>query len=176
MGLMELTDGIVTLRPFAEGDAPAVARACADPETQRFIPGMPSPYTEADARAYIGLTREWEAAGTNVPRAIVEAASGELLGSIDVRLGETGTIGYWMGPWARRRGHATRALALLSRWAVTEAGVERLELTTHPDNIASQRVAEKAGFAREGILRGYIRFAEGRRDSVMFSLLPGDLA
>jgi RimJ/RimL family protein N-acetyltransferase len=50
-----------------------------------------------------------------------------------------------------------------------------LELTTHPGNIASQRVAEKAGFVREGVLRSHIRFREGRRDSVLVSLLPGDL-
>ena len=64
---------------------------------------------------------------------------------------------------------------LLSRWAVTEGGCQRLELTTHAENLASQRVAEKAGFTREGILRSHIRFREGRRDSVLFSLLPSDL-
>jgi len=69
----------------------------------------------------------------------------------------------------------TRATRLLAEWAVTEGGVQRLELTTHPDNVASQRVAEKAGFTREGVLRSHIRFPEGRRDSVIFSLLPADL-
>jgi RimJ/RimL family protein N-acetyltransferase len=38
----------------------------------------------------------------------------------------------------------------------------------------SQRVAEKAGFVREGVLRSHARFREGRRDSVLFSLVPGD--
>ena len=76
---------------------------------------------------------------------------------------------------ARGRGVATRATKLLSRWALTEADVERLELTTHPENVASQRVAEKAGFTREGVLRAHTAFREGRRDSVLFSLLPSDL-
>jgi RimJ/RimL family protein N-acetyltransferase len=59
---------------------------------------------------------------------------------------------------------------------VTKGGVERLELTTHPENIPSQRVAEKAGFTREGVLRAHMKFPDGRRrDSVMFSLLPSDL-
>jgi len=64
---------------------------------------------------------------------------------------------------------------LLSRWAVTEGGIERLELTTHPENNSSQRVATKACFTREGVLRSHIRFRDGRRDSVLFSLLPSDL-
>jgi RimJ/RimL family protein N-acetyltransferase len=55
-------------------------------------------------------------------------------------------------------------------------GVQRLELTTAPENVASQRVAERAGFSREGVLRGLVATKEnGRRDSVMFSLLPADL-
>ena len=48
-------------------------------------------------------------------------------------------------------------------------------LTTHPENVASQRVAEKAGFVREGVLRSHMAYRECRRDSVLFSLLPSDL-
>jgi RimJ/RimL family protein N-acetyltransferase len=44
------------------------------------------------------------------------------------------------------------------------------------DNVASQRVAEKVGFRREGVLRSQLLHPDGRlRDSVMFSLLPGEL-
>ena len=172
---MELTDGVVVLRRFNLEDAAAVARACDDPDTARFIPNMPSPYTEADARTYLEhCDHRWETDGGG-PLAIVAADNGRLLGAIDVRVAEIGTIGYWVDARERGRDVATRALRLLSRWAVIEGGVERLELTTHPENLASQRVAEKAGFVREGVLRSHMRFAEGRRDSVLFSLLPGDL-
>ena len=171
---MELEDGVIRLRPVTPADAPAVARACDDPETARFIPGMPAPYSEAHALEY--LEQVAHDGGERLVRAVVDAASGELLGSIDVRIAETGSIGYWVAPWARGRGVATRALRLLSRWAIDEQGVERLELTTHPANAASQRVAEKAGFVREGVLRAHVRWPDGRRrDSVLFSLLPGDL-
>jgi len=88
----------------------------------------------------------------------------------------TGHIGYWCAPWARRRGVTTRALRLLCRHAFEELGLERLELVADPDNVASQGVAEKTGFQREGVLRSHVRYADGRRrDSVMFSLLPGEL-
>ena len=67
-------------------------------------------------------------------------------------------------------------MQLIARWAFNELGVQRLELTTAPENVASQRVAERAGFTREGVLRGLVATkSNGRRDSVMFSLLPADL-
>jgi len=167
-------DGLV-LRAFTPADVTGIAAACQDADIARFIPLIPRPYTDDHARAYVEMVSSWDA-GERRAFAIVDESSDELLGSIDVRLGEIGSIGYWVAPAARGRGVATGALELVSRWAVHEQGVERLELTTHPDNIASQRVAEKAGFQREGVLRAHTRFSEGRRDSMMFSLLPGDLA
>jgi RimJ/RimL family protein N-acetyltransferase len=172
---MQLTDGVIRLRPFRSDDAKSVARACDDPETARFILGMPSPYTEADARRYLESCEHAWGSRERLPFAIVDEADHHLLGAIDVQLGEVGSIGYWIAREARGRGVGTRALILLSRWTVREGGVERLELTTHLENVASQRVAEKAGFLREGTLRAHIRSREGRRDSVLYSLLPRDV-
>jgi RimJ/RimL family protein N-acetyltransferase len=65
---------------------------------------------------------------------------------------------------------------MLSRWGLDELALQRLELITDPDNVASQRCAEKVGFQQEGLLRAHLRHPDGRiRDSVMFSLLPGEL-
>jgi RimJ/RimL family protein N-acetyltransferase len=64
---------------------------------------------------------------------------------------------------------------LLSRWALREFGLVRLALHTHPENVASQRVAERAGFTREGTLRSLDTRGGMVRDIVSFSLLPGDL-
>ena len=88
----------------------------------------------------------------------------------------TGHIGYWCAPETRGRGVTTRALRLLCKHALEDLGLQRLELITDPDNGASQRVAEKVGFQREGVLRSHLLHPDGRRrDSVMFSLLPGEL-
>jgi RimJ/RimL family protein N-acetyltransferase len=172
---VELRDDLLVLRRFTGEDAPAIAAACADPDIGRFIPGIPDPYTDADARSYLlKAGADWQD-GTRRAFAVVDAESGRLLGAVDVGLGDVGSIGYWTTPDARGRGVATRALQLLSRWALVEGGVERLELMTHPENHASQRVAEKAGFVREGVLRSHLRFSEGRRDAVLFSLVPSDL-
>src|SRR5512146_2713173 len=77
---------------------------------------------------------------------------------------------------ARGKGLATRAVRLISRWALRELGLPRLGLFTEPWNVASQRVAERAGFQREGVLRSWTEIDGRRRDYVSFSLLPGDLA
>ena len=69
----------------------------------------------------------------------------------------------------------THAVRLIAQWAFQELGVARLELTCGPDNRASQRVAERSGFTREGVLRSHLPFRGGRRDTVVFSLLPSEL-
>jgi RimJ/RimL family protein N-acetyltransferase len=170
-----LSDGVVSLRPHTAADASWIAEACADAETQRWLP-LPSPYTEADALAYIRRNDRVWSAGTHAPHAIVDAVSGEPLGSAELTFHEpeVGEIGYWVRPQARGRGAATRATRLLAAWAF-ELGVVRLQLSTHPANVVSQRVAERVGFRREGILRAAHRTPEGLRDSLMFSLLRGEL-
>ena len=77
---------------------------------------------------------------------------------------------------ARKRGLSTRAVQLLSRWALRELDVERLALHTHPENVASQHVAERAGFVREGTLRSFDTRAHRIREVVSFSLVLSDLA
>lgn len=166
----------MVLRAWRMEDAPAVADACRDTEIARWLAFVPQPYTLDDARRYIQECMD--AADDRRPFAITDAESGALIGSIDMhitRLG-AGHIGYWLAANARGRGLATAALRTLSRWTIEELGLGRIELATDPDNLASQRVAEKAGFQREGVLRSMLPTREGpRRDGVMFSLLPGEL-
>ena len=85
-------------------------------------------------------------------------------------------IGYWLAPHARGRGVATRAVRLIFPLGIRGSASSRLELTCGPDNGASQRVAERCGFTREGVLRSHIPFKGARRDTVVFSLLPGELS
>ena len=168
---MELRDGELTLRPFTLDDVPAITRACQDPEIQHWIPAIPRPYTEEHARAFV-------TAGHSTHEFAV-THNGVLVGSIGMRTNDFGTghIGYWCAPDARGRGLTPRALRLICRFGFEELELGRLELVTDPDNRPSQRVAEKVGFRREGVLRSHVLHPDGRRrDSVMFSLLPGELA
>jgi RimJ/RimL family protein N-acetyltransferase len=145
---MELRDDELLLPPPTESDVLSIVDACQDAELSRFIPGFPRPYREHDARGWIASQNSGDESSKTF--LVVDAESDALLGAIEVRLGEVGSIGYWIAKDARGRGVATRVTRLLAEWAVSEGGVQRLELTTHPDNLASQRVAEKAGFTREG--------------------------
>jgi RimJ/RimL family protein N-acetyltransferase len=170
---MELRDGALRLRSWTLDDVPAIVDACNDPEIQYWIPVIPRPYTEEDAQAFVG----GEVAGIGRQQfAITE--EGRVVGSIGMGENDsrTGHVGYWCAPEARGRGVTTQALRLLCKYALEDLRLERLELITDPDNRASQRVAEKVGFRREGVLRSHLLHPDGRRrDSVMFSLLPGEL-
>ena len=168
--------GGFTLRPWHPDDLEALVEALQDPEIPRWT-RVPQPYGKGDGREFLEASaRKWDdrsAAGF----AIAAVPDGGLLGSVGVRLHEPGaaTVGYWMAREARGRGIASEALRLVSRWALDVLPIERLELTTEPENVSSQRVAEKAGFVREGELRRYLVVKGERRDCVMFSLLRDDL-
>jgi len=163
-----LGDGVVGVRRFTEADIPAIAAACSDPEIARWTL-VPAPYTEDDARAFVAQAK--------TAYAVADAASGALVGAISLDpAGEgTGQIGYWVAREARGRGVATRAVRLLARWGLAQGGFARVQLLTEPENVASQRVAERAGFTNEGLLRSYAELKGRRRDMLMWSLLPTDL-
>ena len=89
--------------------------------------------------------------------------------------GRTSEISYWVTPWGRGEGLAVEAVQAIGRWLLWEQGFERLALRAAPGNVASQRVAEKAGFTREGVARSAGFTNDGRVDLVVFSLIRADL-
>lgn len=176
-----LSDGVVRLRLWTDDDVPALAEACREEEISRWLDQVPQPYTETDAREWVAVTRRGWGDGSMATFAIVEAASAGLIGSIGLRFADpghgVGEVGYWVSREARGHGVATRALRLIAAWALVDCGLARLQLRADERNIPSQRVAEKAGFRREGVLRS-IRYnaRQGRRvDFVIYSLLPEEL-
>jgi [ribosomal protein S5]-alanine N-acetyltransferase len=84
-------------------------------------------------------------------------------------------VGYFTVESHRLKGLTRRALVLLSRWALTVNGIVRLEALVEPDNGASIKVLEGAGFRREGLLRSYLIEGDSRRDVLLFSLLGRDI-
>lgn len=170
-----LSDGVITLRPLDERDLPAIERAAGDAEISRWfdLPGR----SPAD---YLAAKRERWAEGTGASFAICDAARpGTCLGHIFVERDDDGrgSVGYWVLEDGRGKGRATRAVRLTASWALPELRLARLQLHTDPGNVASQRVAERAGFTREGVLRAYDARRDGTRaDAVVYSLLPQDLA
>jgi RimJ/RimL family protein N-acetyltransferase len=176
-----LSDGVVALRLWQTDDAEELVAALdGDVEVQRWLDAIPQPYTEADARAWLSQTRHAWRDGAGAPFAVVDHATGRLLGGIGLRWNDrvnaVGEVGYWARADVRGRGVTTRALKLVAEWALRSAGCERLVLRADTRNVPSQRVAERAGFAREGVERS-ARFSprQGRRvDFVVYSRLPED--
>jgi len=171
-----LAEGGVVLRRMEDDDIGWITVACGDRELSRYVPAIPYPYSEADARAFAEhAARGWMEGGQAV-FVIAQAPGRQGLGMISLHLFATdpglAEVGYWLRREARGHGAATTAVRLVAGWAFGELGVGRLNLQTAPENLASQRVAERAGFTREGLLRAWLPTANGRRDSVMFSLLP----
>ena len=165
LGWPRLTDGRVVVRPFEPGDAPAVQAACDDPDIARWIYLLPAPYTLADAEAFIAGCSHTLLLDLRARLAVDDAATGELLGSVSLDRfpeREAGEIGYWVKRDARRRGVALAAARLVVDWAFAEVGVERLELLTYPGNTASQALAGRLGFRREGPLRGFLAVEPGK--------------
>lgn len=173
-----LLDGPTALRPWRETDIAGLVAACQDPEIPRWT-RVPSPYGEADARAY--LLQRYDAINTGIsaPFAIVDAGDLErLLGSIALMrfswANARAEVGYWLAREARGAGHATRAVQLLCAWGFQQLRLERIELLAATGNPGSQRVAERSGFTREAVLRSYMIGREGRYDMVAFGLLIGE--
>lgn len=167
----------LTLRPFQESDIDAVQQGGDDPLTQAWLP-LPSPYTREIAASWCRkLAGEMYSTGQALPRAI--ELDGVLAGCIDLKhideRSRSCEIGYWTVPAVRGRGVMVEAVAGLARWVLTDMGYQRVELRIAPGNTASLRVAEKAGFVREGVARNAGFVHGGRVDLEVWSLVPADL-
>jgi RimJ/RimL family protein N-acetyltransferase len=174
-----LADDSVRLRPWSETDVDAAFRATQDSLIPRFT-RVPENQTQDDVRRFVEGQERARRAGEALALAIAGPQANELLGTISLLRFEwperRGEVGYWLAPWARGRGVATAAVRLLSRWALIELGLARLALHADSDNGASQRVAERCGFTREGVLRSFEERKGRRYDIVVFSLVRGDLS
>jgi RimJ/RimL family protein N-acetyltransferase len=174
-----LSAGDIVLRSTTRNDISWIAEACGDRELSRYIPAIPHPYSQSDARAFIEHAAQDWADGSSAVFVIAHAGTGAGLGTIALHFTAADPalagVGYWLCRHARGQGTATAALRLVTRWAFEELGIERLHLITVPENLPSQRVAARAGFTREGLLRAWLPTPHGRRDSLMFSLLRSDV-
>jgi RimJ/RimL family protein N-acetyltransferase len=170
-----LSAGPLALRAWTAEDLPAVVAACQDPAIARFAAAIPATCSEADTRAWFASQEPARRAGLRLELAITNSTSDALLGSIALssveRVHGRAMVSFWVAPQARGQGVAAQALWLLAGWAFGSLGLARLELFIEPDNAASQRVAERCGFVREGLLRSRWVSTGRRRDSVVYGLL-----
>ena len=134
------------LRPVQTDDAEWIYRACQDAEVQRWTT-VPRPYTREHAESFVR-----DQAGERLANAIIDAHTGEPAGMAGIHNITDGvaTVGYWVAPWARRRGAASTAMRILPTLAARLGHVNVVQATIAETNTASRRTAEHAGFAVAG--------------------------
>jgi RimJ/RimL family protein N-acetyltransferase len=180
-----VTGELVRLRGHRDDDLAATVEACNDPAVRRWLPQIPSPYRPDDALAHREAIRDDHACG----RALYWAVADEddrLVGEIGVfglraGLSRTAELGYWTHPGARGRGLTTEAVRLAARHALLARedgglGLVRVLIRAADDNLASQRVAQRAGFRLAGRDREAELLDDGSvRDGLRFDLLAHEL-
>lgn len=185
-----LTDGVVAVRMAAERDIPETLIAYQDDPQLHLRMGTPRPPSGAELGRRAEQAEHDRLAGRGLSLTILEAGDDTCVGQIDVHRVDwdhaRAELGVWVSAKLRGRGLARRALLLAGPWLLLQAGLERLELLTQPDNQAMIRAARAAGFQFEGVLRGYYRpfpglprylkrDQDGRVDMAVLSLVPRDL-
>jgi RimJ/RimL family protein N-acetyltransferase len=166
------------VREFSLADADLVREVAANAEQEALPPGAPADPERLD---------DWLAAderlpepeGTAVHLMMLDRGLGRIVGSISVFHADWETrsaeIGYGVRADRRGQGYATEALAGVARWALTDGRLQRVWLSTIAENVASQRVAEKAGFRLEGTLRRAGLEDDGLHDLMIYSLLDDEV-
>ena len=169
----DLGDEVVVLRAFGDDDVRAAFEACIDPLIAQHTM-FPTPEHEGQTRAWIVSQPGQRERGESLDLAIARRSDDSLLGAVGVVNWAVehrrAAAGYWLAPAARGQGFATRALELLTAWAMgPPLGLRRIELMIDVTNEPSQRTAERAGYLREGVLRSYIEMKGRRWDVAMFA-------
>lgn len=164
----------VLLRDWREADTGVVLAVADDP----LIPSISSVPTDGDhASALAFIARQNQRAVDGVGWAFAVATSEEepASGFVGIfwrdRQEGRASIGYWTEPDARWRGVTTRAVRLAATWALEHDGLMRLEAYIEPWNTGSIRVAEGAGFEREGLMRSFAPIGDERMDALLYARL-----
>ncbi len=151
-----------------------VVQAASHDDYIPLVTSVPSPCNAAAAEAFI--RRQWERlpSGAGYSFALAESATDRAVGQLGVWLDDYArhqrvTMGYWVAPAERGRGAATKALLVATAWAFRELRAVRCQLHVEPWNIQSWRAAERAGYAREGLLRSWQEVGGTWRDMYCYA-------
>ena len=179
---VQLVNDRLLLRAFRLEDADEIYQAVCEskPELTRWLPWCHAEYAPSDTLEFLNLRGQAFRQDQEHAFAIFERNSGRFAGATGInqidRPARRANLGYWLRTDCTGKGFATQATLLVARWAFDQLGLERIEIVAATENIASQRVAVRAGATREGIARRRLRMGDEQRDAVVFSLVPSDLA
>lgn len=179
---MTLVDGDILVRPLELTDEQSLFEAVRESiaEVSLWLGWCHENYSIEETREFLRSRAdksqgdEWYSFGV-----FDRNDGGRFLGGVGLnfinRMHQFGNLGYWVRTSAAGKGVASRASRLVARFGFEELGLHRIEILAAVSNIASQRVAEKVGAAREGVLRNRLLIRGEPQEAVMFSLVPEDL-
>jgi RimJ/RimL family protein N-acetyltransferase len=137
-------------------------------------------YSLQDTEAWIRYQREMWSNNREFHFIVIDTDTRATLGGVGLNhlhpIDRFANLGYWMRTSQTGKGYATAAVGLVARFAFQETALLRLEIVVNVANHASQRVAEKAGAHKEGVLRNRIFMHGATHDAILFSLIAQDIA
>lgn len=176
---VQITAERLDIREFGPGDAGLAEEALSASGLEALPPGAPAQPGELAGWLAEGV-HQARRSGSGVHLMMLDRARAKIVGAISLFHAaweaRSAEIGYGVRSAERGQGYATEALIAVSRWALTTGGIQRAWLTANTDNVASVRVAEKAGLRREGTLRRAAAEDDGSlHDQAVFSLLDDEI-
>ena len=176
---MKVSTPRVHVRRLEAGDAKQVAEIFADKQTLRWMP-MPATFGRIDGLQWCTeMAQERRDSGSGDHYGVIRREDDRLVGCMWTKrtdwTGMVTEIAYAVAPEARGFGVAAEAVDALAIALILEHGFQRIELRVAAGNTASRRVAEKAGFSYEGLLRNAGSVHSGRVDLEVWSFVAADL-
>lgn len=155
-----------TLRPYRKTDIPALTKYLNNKKIYKNTLHIPYPYTKKNASTWIATCRR-KSRGLRVAIEVEKEAVGGM-GVMNVE-GHKAELGYWLAEPYWNRGIMTKAVKLITEYCFSKMGFRRIYATTYTFNKASQRVLEKAGFVKEGLMQKNVQKNGKLYDNILFA-------
>jgi RimJ/RimL family protein N-acetyltransferase len=169
------------LRAPTPGDGLAANEAVLETwdELHRWMPWARERPSIEQSEERVRELRAMHTEGKAIPMTMWLRADGTFLGSADLHQIDWSvpkfSLGYWIRSAFLGQGYVTEAVSALTAFAFDVFGAQRVEITCSPENVRSQRVAERCGFSLEGHLRNHYREPNGDlRDTLVYALIRGE--
>jgi RimJ/RimL family protein N-acetyltransferase len=170
----------IAIRPYQPGDAPLVHEAARESvaDIYPWLPWCHPGYTLEESEKWVETCLVEREAKRAFDFVVYDEGTNKFLGVVAINqlhpLHQFANLGYWVRSSCTGQGVAVIAVRLCAQFGFEELRLKRLEILTAVGNVRSQRVAEKAGATREGLLRQRLKIGDVWHDAVMFSLIPED--